>query len=221
MIRRDKVEEQWANTIAAIEKLGGNGTELLIDPPASLDAVEKVESSLGHELPENFKKVLLTFSKNVSFRWSLPESLQLPEEFKGIFCGHIHWSLDWLVDFEEGRKDWVRKVFPNPQNPYDIHWHDKLAFYEVGNGDYLSIDLSEKNFGAIVYLSHDDGEGHGLRMASSFENLIRNWTLIGGVGGEDWQWLPFYDHQASEISPVGKAAQRFQKLIGFSVPESL
>jgi len=67
----------------------------------------------------------------------------------------------------------------------------------------LAIDLAEENLGAIVYLSRADGEGHGFKLADSFEGLVQRWSLIGGVGSEDWQRLPFYDRRAEAIDPHG------------------
>ena len=68
-----------------------------------------------------------------------------------------------------------------------------LPFYfEVGNGDYLAIELEKENYGKIVYLSHDGGDGHGYYLANNFKELLTNWSKVGCVGGEDWQWLTFY-----------------------------
>ena len=68
-----------------------------------------------------------------------------------------------------------------------------LPFYfEVGYGDYLAIELEKENYGKIVYLSHDDGDGHGYYLANNFKELLSNWSKVGCVGGEDWQWLTFY-----------------------------
>ncbi|MBO9701771.1 MAG: hypothetical protein J7604_16310 [Sporocytophaga sp.] len=50
--------------------------------------------------------------------------------------------------------------------------------------------MEPNNYGKIVYLGHDDGEGHGYIMANSFSDLLNKWTKLGCVGGEDWQWLP-------------------------------
>ncbi|MDF2234052.1 SMI1/KNR4 family protein [Albimonas sp. CAU 1670] len=220
-IRPEPLRKYWESIAAAIEELGGDVQDLRIGAPASPEAVDAVERRLGLALPDPFKTVLMGFSGSAAFRWSMPSELQLPDEFREIFCGDISWSLERLADAEESRRIWVRECFPDPSDAYDRHWHDKLAFYEVGNGDHLAVDLSSEHLGAIVYLSHDDGKGHGLAMADSFERLILHWSLIGGVGGEDWQWIPFYDPQSSKIDPYGEAARRFRDLIGFGLPENV
>ncbi|MNN71967.1 hypothetical protein D3C81_1879570 [compost metagenome] len=85
-------------------------------------------------------------------------------------------------------------------------WHNKLAFLEVGNGDYFAFDLNEEGTYPIVYLSHDDGEGHGYIIAKNFIELIDNWSRICFVGSEDWQWLPFVQSSESGILPDSDSA---------------
>jgi len=62
----------------------------------------------------------------------------------------------------------------------------------------------------IVYLSHDDGKGHGFKIANNFIEFIENWSRIGFVGCEDWQWLPFTTSSISGINPDGEAAKSFR-----------
>lgn len=42
----------------------------------------------------------------------------------------------------------------------------------MGNGDYLAFDLNHSNDAPIVYLSHDDGDGHGYKIANNFIEFI-------------------------------------------------
>lgn len=44
---------------------------------------------------------------------------------------------------------------------YDKVWYRKLPFLEVGKGDFVAIDIGSDDAEPVVYLSHDDGEGHG------------------------------------------------------------
>lgn len=70
-----------------------------------------------------------------------PNHMKQPDEFREFFCGTPHWSLKLLPQLEEVRKGWVENVFSNPGNEYDAVWHNKLAFSDVGNGDYLAFDI--------------------------------------------------------------------------------
>ena len=41
-------------------------------------------------------------------------------------------------------------------------WYDKFLMQEVGNGDYISIDLAPFSYGKIIYISHECDEENGL-----------------------------------------------------------
>jgi hypothetical protein len=200
-----------------IKEIGGEVQEVIIDEPASLEQIIKIEEQLGVKLPESFKKVLNEFSANFSLRWFLPDNMEQPNEFREIFSGRPHWSLELLPQFEEDRMGWIENVFPNPEDKYDVVWHNKLAFCEVGNGDYLAFEISNSDDAPIVYLSHDDGEGHGYKIANNFIEFIDNWSRLGFVGSEDWQWLPFTTSPDSGIVADGEAAKWFRNWLGLDI----
>lgn len=210
---RDRVEA----ISSRIKEIGGEVQVIVMDEPVLLEKIIKIEKQLGVKLPESFKKVLNEFSGNFSLRWFLPDNLEQPNEFREIFCGTPHWGIDLLIQLEEDRMSWVEKVFPNPDDVYDVVWHNKLAFCEVGNGDYLAFDMSNSDDAPIIYLSHDDGEGHGYKIANNFIELIDNWSKVGFVGCEDWQWLPFTTSSNSGIIADGEAAKRFRSWLGLNI----
>lgn len=202
-----------------VARVGGKSRKLVFERPANFKEIDEVENALGYELPNDFKHILLTISSHCEFRWFLPDKFPLPLELREIFCGELHWELNYIVECNQSKDGWVRDVFPNVEDEYDKVWHKKFAFQEVGNGDYLSVDLSESNNGKIIYLSHDDGEGHGYVMANSFSDLIRNWTHLGCVGAEDWQWLPFCDNRYDGINPNCPNAKLWKQTIGIEFPD--
>lgn len=191
-----------------IKYIGGEVQEVCIDEPSSLEQIIQVEEKLGIKLPNSFKKVLLEFSGNFSLRWFLPDDVELPNEFTDIFCGTPHWSLESLSEFEKERKDLVDEFFSNLDDEYDVVWHNKLAFCEVGNGDYLAFDMKDDIDAPIIYLSHDDGEGHGYKIANNFIEFIENWSRVAFVGCEDWQWLPFTTSFESGVNPDDEPAKK-------------
>jgi hypothetical protein len=204
--------------ISRIEQFGGEVQEVIIEEPANLEKIIETERMLGVKFPKSFKKVIQEFSGNFSIRWFLPDEMEPPHEFRGIFSGTPHWGLDLIESFEEGRKGWIEHVFKDPDNEYDAVWHDKLAFAEVGNGDYLAFDMKASGDDApIVYLSHDDGEGHGYEIANNFIELIDHWSRVAFVGCEDWQWVPFTKGAESGIIPDGEAAVRFREWLQLDI----
>lgn len=196
-----------------IKSLNGEVYEIIKKQPASDKQIKDIEEQLHVCLPGSFKKVLLEFSARFRFRWFLPDEIALPEKFRGIFSGDMHWDLSKLVELEQDRLEWIRVVFPDPHDPYDAVWHDKLSFYDVGNGDFLSFDLSQGEDPPIVYLSHDGCTSHGCILANNFIDLLDRWSQLGFVGGEDWQWMPFTSDAKSGILPNSTQGIEFRKFL--------
>ena len=187
---------------------------LVFEPPAAEPDIERLERSLAVILPTSFRQALLSISAHVDFRWLAPEDVRFAPPFASNFSGDLHWSLDFTSRCEHDRRSWVEEVFPDSSDPYAAVWHDKLAFADVGNGDLLAIDLAAGANGAVVYLSHDDGEGHGYSLASDFADLLRRWTPLACTGGEDWQWLPFTASPTSGIDPSSPNGLLWQDALG-------
>jgi len=210
------MKERLTYILQQIEKLGGDARSLIFEAPAHYDDVYEIEQQLNYEIPHDFKNILLTLSSHCEFKWLLPKDFKLPHELREIFCGELHWGMDFILDFNCSKEGWIKVAFPDPENEYDSVWHNKFVFQEVGNGDYISIDLSPASQGKIIYLSHDDGEGHGYVMANSFSELLNNWTQLGCVGGEDWQWLPFCESKTGGIAPNCTNAKVWRQIIGLT-----
>ena len=209
-----EVIENWKAVAHAVKSIGGDVQVFEVEEPATEIELLALEEKLGILLPSSLKEVLLTFSRKVEFRWFFPDNFELESELSGIFSGDRHWSVDWLYEFNESKNSWVEECFPNKEDPYDVVWHNKLAFHEVGNGDYLAIDLSSPDSESVIYLSHDDGEGHGVELARNFKDFICESSLIGCVGGEDWQQLPFIGNGKKYIDGSCNNAIRLRDVIG-------
>ena len=144
--------------------------------------------------------------------------ISLPDKLVEIFRGQLLFGLDLLLDYEDDRKGWVKEVYPDYNNEYDRVWHNKMAFHQVGNGDYIAIELEPENYGKVVYLSHDGSENHGLYIGSNFKEFLMNYAAIGCIGGEDWQWEPFYT-EGKGIDPTSKNAKTWYKVLGIDPKE--
>lgn len=75
-------------------------------------------------------------------------------------------------------------------------------------------DLEAETYGNIVYLSHDGSELHGYVMANSFTQFLDEYTRLGCVGGEDWQWETFTNNQITTIDSQCDNAKLWLKTIG-------
>jgi SMI1 / KNR4 family (SUKH-1) len=190
------------NRIASVfRKTGYDVRQVVVEPVASSQEVQELESILGFQVPVTFRQLLTTVSRRVIFRWFVPEGLRFPSPLQSISSGDLHWYTKYTAFVNAEKDSWVRNCFPDKANAYDVVWHQKLAFYEVGNGDYLAIDLAPGSGEAVVYLSHDDGDGHGYVMAENVLKLVERWIPVGCCGGEDWQWLTFTNRKSTPLDP--------------------
>ena len=206
-----------------IEDLGGEVEPLTIEKPATEEEIKAVEAKLGYTLPPHFREVLLENTAHLEFGWDIDdiideEDISLPDKLAEIFREKLLFGLDLLLDYEEDRQDWEGEVYPNSDKEYDRVWHNKMSFFQVGNGDYIAIELEPENYGKVVYLSHDGSENHGLYIADNFKEFLMNYAAVGCTGGEDWQWEPFYT-KGKGIDPSSKNAKTWYKVLGINPKE--
>ena len=67
-----------------------------------------------------------------------------------------------------------------------------MSFFQVGNGDYIAIELEPENYGKVVYLSHDGSENHGLYIADNFKEFLMNYAAVGCTGSDIINGSLFY-----------------------------
>ena len=206
-----------------IEDLGGETDPLTIEKPAIEKEIKAVEAKLDYTLPPHFREVLLENTAHLEFGWDIDdiideEDISLPDKLAEIFRGKLLFGLDLLLDYEEDRQDWEGEAYPNSDKEYDRVWHNKMSFFQVGNGDYIAIELEPENYGKVVYVSHDGSENHGLYIADNFKEFLMNYAAVGCTGGEDWQWEPFYT-KGKGIDPTSKNAKTWYKVLGINPKE--
>ena len=114
----------------------------------------------------------------------------------------------------EDYKGWVSECFSNPDDSYDVVWHNRFPIIDIINGDMIAIDLASPE-GAIVYLSHDDGEGHGYILGTNFEDFIERHSLIGYPGYEEWLLTPFAPEKI--LDPQCENAIAWRKWFGLEI----
>jgi cell wall assembly regulator SMI1 len=183
---------------------------LTIRPPASVAEVASLEAALGVALPPPFREVLVADSGHVEFSW-FTDGQNFDPPFHQNFSGDLHWSVEMTLQSEQSRREWCTVAFSNVSDPYEAVWHNNLAFYKVPNGDHIAFDLAAATYGQVVYLSHDDGEGHGYVLADDFRDLLRRWLPLACTGAEDWQWLPFTANAKSGLDPDCEFAHAWRR----------
>lgn len=73
--------------------------------------------------------------------------------------------------------------------------------------------MEEESHGKIVYLSHDGSDMHGYVMANTFQEFLDEYTKIGCVGGEDWQWETFTNNRATPIDGSCENAKKWLEIL--------
>ena len=206
-----------------IEDLGGEVEPLTIEKPATEEEIKAVEAKLGYTLPPQFRKVLLENTAHLEFWWYIDDFTEEDEDFlldelDNISSGELLFGLDLLLDNERSRKGWVKDVCPFKSEEYSRVWNNKMCFQEVGNGDYIAIELEPENYGKVVYLSHDGSENHGLYIADNFKEFLMNYAAVGCTGSDDYQWEPFYS-KGKGIDPTCENVQTWYKVLGINPKE--
>lgn len=189
---------QWSgilhSTLHSIKNKGGTG-DLFIDQPASKSEVLKIESVIGFELPESFKKVVMDYSRQCNFCWNTLENSTCvlddpniysaqgePYTIRNILNGGLFdfglWNLDKLVQLNSIRVD---HDYLDEKNKEFHFWSNSFIFTGDGMGSYFGIDR-KYNIGEVIYLTNDK-EFHGWRLGKSFEFFMNNWIQVGCAGG--------------------------------------
>jgi cell wall assembly regulator SMI1 len=220
-MNRDELKVALDSHSAALESHGLEVCPAIVEGPAAAAELDEVESRLGFELPPSFRGALETLSGEVHWSWrDRREDAEFPEPFSQIFSGELDWSVATIVERHKYYQGWVDECFSNPDDPYDAEWHGKLGFF-YDSGDVVAVDLAPDRLGEIVYLSHDDGEGHGYVMARSLADLVNRWVPLACPGAGDWQWLPFVSYDLGPIDPCCPNAGRWRSLLGLNAAAAI
>jgi hypothetical protein len=205
---------RWNEVLSACERLGGRAEPLVVEPPASQDTITGVEDDLDVRLPSAVRIVLRRFSSEIRLDWNLPEEVE-PPNLPEVHWGGFAFSLDDVAHAERARRGWVEGCFRDPDDAYDVVWHEKIGLFSVPTGDVVAADVS-RDPAPIVYLSHDGGESHGLVLGWDFIDFMDRWSSLGSVGPEDWSWMPFHSRTDNALDPAGANAIAWRRWLGLS-----
>lgn len=211
----NKLKEELSELHKVYEKICGDDVDFTLEPPATEAEIKETEQKIGKALPKEIRDFFLCFSKDCDFSAYLPDEFELPEELSEIFSAGFRIALDEVADAEISRESWQNECFSDENDEYDRVWHNKLGIMTVANGDVIALDtgVNPQN-PPVVYLSHDDGEGHGYILGKTFNAYLQALISVGGCGNEDWQVLPFCNDPQSGIDCDCENADTYRKLIG-------
>lgn len=200
---------------------------LNVATPATEVEVAEVERQLGLAIPPSFRRMLLAYSARVDIQWQLPHSTEIewqsqdsgrPGWYHQIWAGECRWDLYELVKLQAIYKGWLADCWTDPDDWYGGVWYNKFPFLEVGNGDLVAIEMGVPDCEAVVFLSHDDGEGHGYWLGADFEDYVDRLSRLGCPGAEDDGWIVFTAGSRSLLLPDGDNARQWRDWFGLSLP---
>jgi len=183
--------------------------------PASPAEITDLEKKLGQSLPPGLKEFLTVFSKDLYFSFRFQDE-EMPDEL--YLNNELIISLDSIAAAEAERLNLIKECFTDPDDSYDKVWHDKLGFSDVPNGDIVALDPADpKDDKWVVYLSHDDGVGHGWVLATTFGDFMDRLIDIGDLRLEEWELLKYIgENDGTGLDPNCEAAEEFRQYIGLN-----
>lgn len=215
---RDRIIKKWTAQLEVIERLGGETDKLIVEPPATEAEIARVEHELGVTLPPVMRSAFLTFARGISLGWSLPKGFQLPEAVKRATWGYVKYSPDDIVQSELERRVWARDCVASWEMPeITALWENKIAFFTMGNGDFLTVDVSTPGREPVVYLNHEGEEDEdGYVLGADFDDFLTRWAGVGCPGPESWIMAPFTHDFAKPLDPDCKNAVLWRAAVGLS-----
>ncbi len=177
-----KLEDKWKNILRKIYIEEEFNDKLILECKATDKEVAKIEERLEIKIPLIFKKILMEFSKKVSFSWNLSKQMNLPYRFREISHGLIEWDIDKL--------EYIKN------DEYSETLNEILVINDVSNGDIIGIKMDNISE-SIVYWNHEEDTLNIL--ACNFEEYIINMTKVFGIGNEIWQYESCLDENGINI----------------------
>ncbi|MFF2322768.1 ankyrin repeat domain-containing protein [Agrobacterium sp. NPDC058088] len=199
MFKRWQQDWRWMQTIA--ERRGWDVTPLSIAPPASIAAINRIETNYGQAIPEQLRQMLTKFSGRIVLGWHIPSHLQALERqnLPSMSCNRdAIWDIDHIeFDAIPNFLNWKRSLADidaseAPNTPE--MWEKQFPFYSLINGDMLTIDMRNADGPHPVrYFSHELQVLHGMALAPDFFSFVTEMSKLGFAGTEWASWMPFGD----------------------------
>jgi hypothetical protein len=194
------------------DSTGWGPGRVVIGPPATDDELRAIEGRAEVVIPDSLRR-LFGIARSVESVWHFRHGIEPPRPFHDIFAGACIWSLEGVPAELQDYREWLNVAFPEGDaDLYDPTWHGKFPLLHAPNDDRIALDVDE----SVVYLSHDDGEGHGYRLADDVFQFLDAWTSLGCPGPEDWQWLAFRSTAGSGLDPDGENGKAWRSWFGLA-----
>jgi hypothetical protein len=65
----------------------------------------------------------------------------------------------------------------------------------------------------VIYLDHEHGRRHGIRLGSNFVDFITRWSNLGCPGLEIERMMPFYDPVQNLLMDSGEVVENWKRWV--------
>lgn len=146
-------------------------------------------------------------------------------------------SIEGIRLAENIRKEWIRTVYNDMEDPYSLDWQGKLGMVnlqeghilsneamtreleEYGDwawGDIIAFDVSpDAESQSLVYLSHDGSDIHGDIVAVDLHSYLVN-SLALGCAGAGEAALDLFMEPGKSLQSDTQNGRAFRKWIGWN-----
>jgi ankyrin repeat protein len=212
----------WREMQTRVTERGWEFVRLDIDGPASEGEIRRVETQHGVTIPVQLREVLSQRSARVRFGWSIPpllrplEGMDLPTSggLRDVVWSLEHIDKEAIVSFNRLRDRIARLDNGEEANSPEM-WENQFPFAAVGEGDFLTIDMSRPDGPQPVRYFSSAREGlHHHIIAPDFVSFISAYARLGCAGRDHDDWFRFIDADEGELrylDPDGEGGRRWLK----------
>jgi ankyrin repeat protein len=213
---------EWATTRAHLRRRGWDLDVFEIEPPATEAEIRRLEIKHGLTVPAQLRELFLQHSAEVQFGWSIPvllrplKGMDLPTS-GGLGSHHNLWSLAhidrYAVPSFKRLRDHLANAGDGEEPNAPEMWDNQFPFAAVGEGDALTIDMSQPNGPQPVRYFSSEREGlHHRVIAPDFFSFITAYARLGCAGRDHDDWFRFVvkdDGDLRYLDPDSQGGRRW------------
>jgi ankyrin repeat protein len=194
--------------------------QLEIGPAATEAQLRRIEIKHSLTMPAQLREVLLR-SAHVRFGWSIPILIRPFEGLNLPTSGGLNkslWSLDHIdqsaIPSFKQLRDHLANLGDGEEPNAPAMWDDQFPFAAVGEGDVLTIDMSQPSGRQPVRYFSSEREGlHHHIIAPDLFSFLTAYTRLGCAGSDHDDWFRFItqdDGDLRYLDPDGDGGRRWR-----------
>ena len=235
MRKRETWERALPFLADRVRSLGAE-VEWNLTPPATSRQLTALENDIGMPLPEELRLFFLRISSDLLFCVDLYEDTIPPPDLGHLSNWGVSISVEGVRTAEHIRKEWIRTVYNDMEDPYSLAWHGKLGLVNLPEGsimsgaemareleehedwawgDVIALDVSpDADSQSLVYLSHDGGDYNGDVIAVDLNSYLQNALALGCVGAGEAAL--YFMESGVGLQSDTESGRAFSKWIGWN-----